>query len=52
MLDLPNTNAPASRVHSLDESSRTAAQVNPAEVVPDPDAKTDRGQRAVANFKN
>ena len=42
----------ASRVNSLPDSSRTAAHVNPAEVVPDPDVSTDRGQSATANLRN
>ena len=46
------TSAPASRVNSFPESSLTAAQVSPAEVVPEPDVRTDRGHRAAANRKN
>lgn len=46
------TNAPASRANSLVRSSRTAAHVNPADVVPTPVVMTDRGHSAAANRKN
>mmetsp|Transcript_59047 Transcript_59047/g.71080 ORF Transcript_59047/g.71080 Transcript_59047/m.71080 type:complete len:204 (+) Transcript_59047:833-1444(+) len=46
-----NTRAPASKEKSFDPSL-TAAAVRPADVVPTPVVRTDRGDRAAANRRN
>ena len=46
-----STKAPASNAKSLSGPSRTAAHVNPAEVVPTPVVRTERGQSAAAKRK-